>query len=228
MSLWNLLAKPDSPARAPQPPARLCPAPEAQQLEAPSPRAYNLTLALEPKFLWFRNAKVGTRSTLRWLDDAGVHYEARQAFTVHYCQAATREFFKFAFVRNPWDRLVSGWLNKVVTKNALKLPETERRALQSFPNFVAYCASLDLDTCNIHFRRQCRLIDLNNIDYLGRIESLDAGLDEIAARLGLPRRRPPRLNVSKRGGYRDYYDAQTRKRVEELYALDIQLFGYSF
>jgi hypothetical protein len=38
----------------------------------------------------------------------------------------------------------------------------------------------------------------------------------------------PRHNKSSHGHYSDYYDDQSRDRVAELYAMDIEAFGYAF
>ena len=196
----------------------------------PSHRPYNLTIGAEPQFIWFRNAKVATRSTLRFLDEAGVQFDARQVFGCHYPPSCYRDHFKFAFVRNPWDRLVSTWLNKVVRADVRRrLFATKLQSDVTFREFVAHCAAADLDTCDPHVRRQCRLIDLNHLDYLGRLEHYEDDLIEIARTLGLPVAAIPRKNVTKhRQQYRAYYDEETRDRVASLYRVDIQMFGYSF
>jgi hypothetical protein len=38
----------------------------------------------------------------------------------------------------------------------------------------------------------------------------------------------PHVNRSKHSSYRDYYDDVTRKRVAQVFAKDIDAFGYTF
>jgi hypothetical protein len=198
--------------------------------QSPSHRRYNLTIGAQPRFIWFRNAKVATRSTLKFLDEAGVRFDARQVFGCYYPPSCYSDHYKFAFVRNPWDRLVSGWLDKVARPRAHPIPfAAQLKSGATFRDFVEHCASADLDTCDHHFRRQCRLIDLNHIDFIGRLEHYEDDLVEVARTLGLPVSSIPRKNVSEsRQQYRAYYDEDTRELVARLYSVDIQMFGYSF
>ena len=85
----------------------------------PGGKGYNLTVGKSPKFIWYRNAKVATRTTLSTLDQAGLVYQVRQEFHAHYSPDDLADYYKFSFVRNPWDRVVSSWLNKI--KNAKKI-----------------------------------------------------------------------------------------------------------
>ncbi len=195
----------------------------------PSYYKYNLTICDAPKFIWFRNAKVGTRSTLDAFNIAGVELIAEEARKCYYSPQKYKDYFKFAFVRNPWDRLVSGWSDKVVNMNALNFDPQALSEMQQFENFVAYCTGLDLVTCNIHFRHQCRLIDLNEVNYIGRLEHFNEDLTKIFRILQLPEIQIPVMNKSIRDpSYHSYYTDDTRRMVSEMYRKDIQLFGYTF
>lgn len=195
----------------------------------PSAYAYNLTICDAPKFIWFRNAKVATRSIFGAIDAAGVKLTAVQAFHCYYPPQEYNDYFKFAFVRNPWDRFVSGWLNKVVKLNALNFDLKTLAEMQQFDRFVEYYSGLDLDTCDHHFRRQCRLIDLNEVDYIGRLEHFDEDLKEVFRILALPEVTIPHKNRSqKQVNYHSYYTDDTRRMIEKMYQKDIRIFGYTF
>ena len=88
--------------------------------DIPSSRKYNLTICDNPKFVWFRNAKAATRSTLEALSHTKIKLTAEQARQCYYSPQKYNDYFKFAFVRNPWDRLVSGWHNKIFQKKFVK------------------------------------------------------------------------------------------------------------
>lgn len=195
----------------------------------PSTRRYNLTVADEPAFVWFRVAKVGTRTIFRHLERCGVPLIAAHAWNVRYPPAGLPDHFKFAFVRNPWDRLVSCWIDKVVTSNHFGFDEPTLERMQVFEQFVDHVAGLDLDTCDPHVRRQSRLIDLNALDFLGRHERFEHDMELVFGRLGLPFERGVRENASAdRRPYSCYYDDQLVATVAGLYRTDVQLFGYEF
>lgn len=115
--------------------------------------------------------------------------------------------FKFAFVRNPWERYISAWTQMNHGK----------------PEKIVVTAPV------IHFRRQHEFIcdEKGNIlvDYVGRYETLLEDWAIICARLGvaghLPHHRP-----GCHGDYREYFTAETWAQLAEFYARDIEIFGY--
>lgn len=166
---------------------------------------------------------------MKILDSVGVDLEASQPFRCYYSPQYYRSHFKFGFVRNPYDRLVSGWYNKIVRKEAIKLGNARREDLLDFEAFVDFLATWDLDTCNIHFRRQSRMIDTNEVDFIGRMENFEDDLKQVFHILGLPVPEIPHSNKSvDRRAYQSYYTKATQHQVEQLYRKDLQLFGYSF
>ncbi|MDG2273196.1 MAG: sulfotransferase family 2 domain-containing protein, partial [Halioglobus sp.] len=101
----------------------------------------------------------------------------------------------------------------------------------SFDQFVEYLAdaNLDLDTGNSHFRRQNKLIDLNEVDYVGRLEKFDKSIYEVFNHLGIPLKDVPIKNGSKkRRHYSTYYTSRSRELIYSMYRKDCELFGYSF
>ena len=66
------------------------------------------------------------------------------------------------------------------------------------------------------------------VDFIGRTENFVADLQQVQVHLGLEPSTPVHKNKSKHGTYHDYYTDETRKRVAEVYAEDIDLFGYTY
>lgn len=194
----------------------------------PSPRCYNLTISTEPKFVWFRNAKVGTRSIFQALDDSGITLAAEHSMDCHYSPSYYEDYFKFAFVRNPWTRLASCWSNKIQGRNAFGLDKKLHAELQTFSKFIDFVSTFDLETCNSHFRSQSALIDLNEIDFLGRMETFDEDVQIIFKNLNLPCKSVPKANRSRMKGQLSLlYSDVDRERVGDLYRKDVQVFGYN-
>ncbi len=192
-------------------------------------QGYSLTVGKSPKFMWYRNAKVATRTTLSTLDQAGVVYQMRQEFCVDYTPDDLAAYLKFAFVRNPWDRLVSGWLNKVVNANQRKFKAFSGDK-NNFEAFVSFLEDQDIARANIHFRLQTELLPLNKIDFLGRFENFDADLKEVLTRLKLKAdiELEQKNSTKNRQSYQDYYTPALRERVARLYQPDIEVLEYEF
>ena len=192
----------------------------------PSQFRYNLTIGSRPRFVWFRVAKAGTRSIFDVLRQAGVSFAAENAIFRHYRPAAHRSDFKFAFVRDPVERFVSCWRDRVIRRNHFGFSPDAHARMQNLGAFVAHVENLDIERCDVHLRLQTRLIDLDNVDFLGRMESFGDDVVEVLSRLGLPVVSVPRRNASGQSGAPVVPTGEERGRIEALYERDIRILGY--
>ncbi|AFT68011.1 sulfotransferase family protein [Cycloclasticus sp. P1] len=195
------------------------------------PNKYTVTISDKSKFVWYQVAKVGTRTILNTLKDSGVSLSREDAYKNYISPRKYKDYYKFAFIRNPYDRLVSCWLNKVYRRkdNRFKASDEIWPAMQTFSGFIDFVETLDLDTCDDHIRSQSSLIDLSSIDFIGRMESFEEDLDEVFKLIGVNHQTLTIKNVTKsRKDYQAYYTDTDIERVFQLYKKDIRLFGYDF
>jgi hypothetical protein len=131
-------------------------------------------------------------------------------------------YFKFSFVRNPWDRAVSYFHYA---------PFGEKAGIP-FGKFIedlgARRAAGDL-----RFEQQVRFVcDREGrclVDFIGRFENLQEDFAKICDRLKLGAQSLSHTNAAPaRKPYREYYDAKTRELVAALFREDIERFGYTF
>ncbi len=128
---------------------------------------------------------------------------------------------KIAFVRNPWDRMVSSYAYKVHGTEVKQRSRTD-----SFETFI-----------NSEFERnKSRQIDyLVNTqgeigcDFIGRFESIDEDYQKLSDYLQIKLPELSVLNKSKRkSNYQDFYNDKTKQLVADYFQKDIELLGYSF
>lgn len=196
----------------------------------PSHGCYNITVSKIRRFVWFRVAKVGSRTIYNHLKKSRLSLEVDHPYNVSYIPRFYRSYFKFAFVRNPWDRIVSSWHNKVLKENHFKFNEAELKRMGQFKYFIDYVSRLDIKSCDNHVRSQCALIDLNEIDYIGRFENFVHDLRYVLERIGIQSDKLLHENKSyrKKKDYRQYYTSEIKEKVYQIYQKDIVLFGYQF
>lgn len=205
--------------------------PPTEALKTPG-RRYSLTVCSRPKLVWFRNAKAGTRTLYKLLKDASVDFETEHEFNVPFDAERYRAHYKFAVVRNPWDRLVSGWRNKIhpERKRFTKLPQTQSDSFRDFGAFVRFIVTLNGDTCDVHFRRQTALISPGDMDHIARFEHYEDEVRGLFATLGLnqPKTIPHENSSHRKKPYQSSYTDDTRSLVGEFYQGDIEAFNYAF
>jgi hypothetical protein len=132
-------------------------------------------------------------------------------------------YFKFAIVRNPWRRLVSEY--EFILKSPRHGRHERVKALGGFGPFIdMQIPRRDAYQVNPLCDRDGRLL----MDFVGKLENLDADWATICARIGIPHVALPRKNVSVKRPYTDYYTPELRDRVAEHWAREIELFGYRF
>jgi len=66
------------------------------------------------------------------------------------------------------------------------------------------------------------------VDFVGRFENLDSDWKYICKQIGCKQTRLPRKNSSSHAHYSESYTPELKELVAELYADDIELFGYKF
>lgn len=146
-------------------------------------------------------------------------------------------FFKFAIVRNPWDRLLSAYrFLKKGGRNEGDRRWAERHLAEfdDFQEFVMKWVSTENVRKGVHFKPQCDFIqvpgdDQLQIDYLGRFESLESDFQHICERLGVDAvlRHSNRSTQSNRD-FRQQYDDRMIQIVADVYRKDIEVLGYDF
>ena len=153
-------------------------------------------------------------------------------------------YFKFAFVRNPWARLVSEYrYRNISTRYSFKdfllrgLPEPSWR--DTYRHIMPQYDFLYDDKGDLL------------VDFVGRFERLQQDFDIVCQRLGIPQTPLPhiarviekkflsmrtirkavarlRQKEPQHGHYTEYYDSESREIVARMYAKDIEAFGYGF
>lgn len=100
-----------------------------------------------------------------------------------------------------------------------------------FPSFVRHGLKEESIRGWVHFLPQhffiCDATGKIMVDFVGRVENLDADFAQVADRLGCARGLT-KVNAGSRRHYSNYYDDETREIVQQVYAKDIELFGYAF
>jgi chondroitin 4-sulfotransferase 11 len=137
-------------------------------------------------------------------------------------------YFKFAFVRNPWDRLVSWYHMCVQVQTPNPFSQYVREHAPTFEAFVMRT------TTGMGKRTTYNQLDYLTdergvllVDFVGRYEALDRDFAHVRERLGLSSGLP-HVNRSAHRHYRDYYTDEMRATVAKRFARDIDCFGYTF
>lgn len=130
-------------------------------------------------------------------------------------------FFKFSFVRNPWDWQVS--LYHFILDRPHNPGHEATKAMGSFRNFVLSREKSDFTQTSCLVDKSGKLL----VDFIGRFESLESDFQTICNKIDIAANLP-HINKMDRLGYRDYYDAEMKDLTARLYAEDIERFGYAF
>jgi len=169
------------------------------------------------------------------------------SFTLKHFNFVDHEFcynnsdhLRISIVRNPFDRLISGWRDKIRTLDLTNFNRRRRYGFSqacTFKQFIDQIYRTDERNIDRHFIPQYRFITYNDQLFSDRIlkfedlsnqwneltneikEKYDIKLDDMNINLNY---------TKKQRHYRDYYDDKLRKLVEEKFEKDLNEFNYEF
>lgn len=188
------------------------------------------------KFAWFRMPKVASSSikeNIKSLVNEDIKLKQRLTSA-----KIDDDYFKFTFVRNPWDRIASCYRNKIQKRwKNNPSPSLKQKGLYfennnlTLKEFLILLEKKDNRFYNIHWAPQTSLVDMDKMDFIGRFENLEEDWKHVCKKIGIDQLKlPHKLQTKpKNKSYRDYYlDQESIDIVSRIYKKEIELFNYKF
>ena len=171
-----------------------------------------------------------------WLVDSKTKHllasQARRIYADHW-----DAYFKFAFVRNPWDRMVSmakygEFYGVHMCNNIVNIDQYLNK----------YNDQLTLEHDQRFYRRACLLSDKHKagcvygnildeeLDFVGTYENLQHDITLVRDALGIKSAFDFHVEKShnRRDDYTQHYNSHAKQQVESLYQQDIIKYNYNF
>jgi len=142
-----------------------------------------------------------------------------------------KDYFKFTFVRNPWDRMVSAYYYLY------------RINIKQHGSFEAWLINNHEHVVSKNYREGSHMIpqteythsvtdkSKKHVDFIGRYENIQTDFNTLCEHIG---KDPNDLRVLNNSGsrpaptYREHYNEFTKQLVQEMYQDDIDILGYEF
>ncbi len=133
------------------------------------------------------------------------------------------DYFKFAFVRNPWDWQVS--LYHYMLQYKVHPQHKLISKMKSFDEYIEWRINEDLE-----LQKDFLYDDEGNllVDYVGKFENLQEDFNTICTRIPISQSALPVANTSKHTHYKEYYNKHTRDLISKAFKKDIETFNYDF
>jgi len=160
---------------------------------------FQISLLPKQKAFWYRVPKAGTRSLDQYfMDHAEEYYYYRKDVLL---KPFYQDWFKFAIIRNPLVRTESVWRQKILgglEEELFGLKESESEKLSDFNEFVRWLGDQNLDSGEVHIRKQTSLIPAEEMDFIGTLATLEEDFDVTCSRMNLEHSKPPHKNKTER------------------------------
>tara|TARA_B100000242_G_scaffold232924_1_gene172905 strand:- start:820 stop:1416 length:597 start_codon:yes stop_codon:yes gene_type:complete len=138
-----------------------------------------------------------------------------------------KNVFSFTFVRNPFDRILSSYLNY---PHQDKMPDFDKY-IDMVKNVVENKLYLTQGFIGLndisHFIPMTIMIGNNELDFIGRFENFDNDIKKLHEISGI--KNIDKIKIKKSNeNYQTFYSERNKKIVSELYADDLKKFDYTF
>ena len=135
-------------------------------------------------------------------------------------------YFKFAFVRNPWDRLVSLYFYMVSKPRQFK----DKTRGMTFKQYISTLLKSTNKDDVLNSQQHAWIYDSKGlmIDFVGRFENLQEDFAKVCKAIGAEDITLGHHNKTNHTHYSYYYDDELIDIVRKGAATDIKLFGYDF
>ena len=146
----------------------------------------------------------------------GLHLPVREV--IDSVKDFPSEYFSFAFVRNPFEVIVSAW---------------DSEKYKDFDTYVEHEVFTGLQICAR--RTQFEYLTAEDgtllVNFVGRYENLHEDFYKIIDAIGVPLMFLPKRNISKEKksqDYKKYFTPLSKKTVEQKFEKDLNFFNYEF
>ena len=185
-------------------------------------KTYFISYNYKYKALWFRTYKVASRTIDDMLktncEDGSYIYGSDMA----YLPNMFKDYFKFSFVRNPESRFISAWKDKVLRQNYFHFSNKEYEKMKDLNYFINWVKTLDIENCDEHLRSQLALVDVDNMDFIGKFENFEEDFQFVLDRLNIKNYKMEFLNQGIKKEF-ELTDVQ-REEIHKIYKKDFEHF----
>ena len=223
---------------------------------------YHCNVSTKYSYMFWENPKVFSTSILKFLQSKECLKTSKEMKSSHDRNASPlmrlsifdhqlqdeilfgNKYFKFAFVRNPYVRLLSAYKSKIEKNLPAKYEilsvlhsENDKSKLDlqeqvSFEAFIDIVCSQEVVNMNSHWKIQKYHIHYDSIEYdfIGKLENVEQDLSFVTRKIfgSETKRLPISKNFTDSSSLlNNYYDRALARRVEEKYKSDFECFGYN-
>jgi hypothetical protein len=155
-------------------------------------------------------------------------------------------YYSFAFVRNPYERMVSqylwrcrkhgNWIEEGININRFGRRDGWNTSMVkevSFRDFLMELYPFEEVSYNQHMRPQVDYTHSGTtqvVSFIGRVETIQQDFNQVCDRIGVPREKLPHANSTNYASleWPEFYTTELQEIVFQKYKKDFYAFGYSY